>query len=48
MGILFGSGGANVYAAMGTSFTALSGFAFLAFNLLCAPALRPWAPSSGR
>ena len=37
MGILFGSGGANVYAAMGASFTALSGFAFLAFNLLCAP-----------
>ena len=37
MGILFGSGDANVYAAMGASFTALSGFAFLAFNLLCAP-----------
>ena len=37
MGILYGAGGANVYAAMGASFTALSGFAFLAFNLLCAP-----------
>ena len=36
LGILFGAGG-NVYATMAASFTTLSGFAFLAFNLLCAP-----------
>ena len=37
LGILFGAGGGNVYATMAASFTTLSGFAFLAFNLLCAP-----------
>ena len=36
MGVLYG-GGAEVYANMAVMFTALSGFAFLAFNLLCAP-----------
>ena len=36
MGVLFG-GGANVYANMAAMFTALAGFAFLTFNLLCAP-----------
>ena len=35
MGIVFG--GENVYATIAASFTALSGYAFLTFNLLCAP-----------
>lgn len=37
MGILYGGGDASVYANMGAAFTAASGYAFLAFNLLCAP-----------
>jgi ferrous iron transport protein B len=37
LGILYGAGEGTVYATMGASFTALSGYAFLAFNLLCAP-----------
>ena len=37
LGILYGGGDSSVYAAMGTAFTAVSGYAFLAFNLLCAP-----------
>ena len=37
LGILYGAGEGTVYAAMAASFTALSGFAFLTFNLLCAP-----------
>lgn len=37
LGILYGGGESSVYAAMGTAFTAVSGYAFLAFNLLCAP-----------
>ena len=38
MGILYGGQeGVSVYAAMAASFTAVSGYAFLAFNLLCAP-----------
>jgi ferrous iron transport protein B len=37
LGILYGTGDGTVYQVMGASFTALSGFAFLAFNLLCAP-----------
>jgi ferrous iron transport protein B len=37
LGILYGTGDGTVYQIMGASFTALSGFAFLAFNLLCAP-----------
>jgi ferrous iron transport protein B len=37
LGILYGAGEETVYATMGASFTTVSGFAFLAFNLLCAP-----------
>jgi ferrous iron transport protein B len=37
LGILYGAGDAGVYATMSASFTAVSGYAFLAFNLLCAP-----------
>ncbi len=37
MGILYSSQSASVYANLGTVFTAVSGYAFLAFNLLCAP-----------
>ena len=36
LGILYGASG-NVYAEMAASFTMLSGFSFLVFNLLCAP-----------
>ena len=36
MGILYGGAG-TVYGNLGTAFTAVSGYAFLAFNLLCAP-----------
>ncbi len=36
LGILF-NGEAGVYAGMATTFTAVSGYSFLAFNLLCAP-----------
>jgi ferrous iron transport protein B len=37
MGILYSAGEGTVYANMGATFTAISGYAFLAFNLLCAP-----------
>jgi ferrous iron transport protein B len=37
MGILYSAGEGTVYANMGATFTAVSGYAFLAFNLLCAP-----------
>ena len=37
MGILYGTGDAPVYTTLANSFTAVSGYAFLAFNLLCAP-----------
>jgi ferrous iron transport protein B len=37
LGILYGGGDASVYATMAGSFNAVSGYAFLAFNLLCAP-----------
>lgn len=37
MGILFGSGEANLYAVLGAQFTAAAGYSFLVFNLLCAP-----------
>jgi ferrous iron transport protein B len=37
LGILYGAGEESVYAVMGSSFTQVSGYAFLAFNLLCAP-----------
>ncbi len=36
MGILYGGSG-NVYQTLGQAFTAVSGFSFLVFNLLCAP-----------
>ncbi|MCD8026610.1 MAG: ferrous iron transport protein B [Clostridiales bacterium] len=36
MGILYGGTG-TVYANLATAFTTLSGYSFLAFNLLCAP-----------
>ena len=37
LGILFGGGESSVYANIAGAFTALSGFSFLTFNLLCAP-----------
>lgn len=37
MGVLFGGGDDNVYSAISTSFTTVSAYSFLAFNLLCAP-----------
>ncbi|MCQ2513941.1 MAG: ferrous iron transport protein B [Ruminococcus sp.] len=37
MGVLYGNGGISANVAMGTAFTALSGYSFLVFNLLCAP-----------
>jgi ferrous iron transport protein B len=37
MGILYSAGDGTVYANMAETFTAVSGYAFLAFNLLCAP-----------
>lgn len=36
MGILYGAVG-NVYTALNEAFTSVSGYSFLAFNLLCAP-----------
>ncbi len=36
MGILYGAAG-NVYATLATVFNGVSGYAFLVFNLLCAP-----------
>ncbi len=36
LGILYGASG-NVYASIGAAFTSVTGFSFLAFNLLCAP-----------
>ncbi len=37
MGILYAGGAGTVYQNMAASFTLASGYAFLAFNLLCAP-----------
>ena len=37
LGILYNSDTATVYQNMGAAFTGITGFAFLAFNLLCAP-----------
>ncbi|MCD8008726.1 MAG: ferrous iron transporter B [Clostridiales bacterium] len=37
LGILYNAGDGTVYQNMGAAFTAVSGYAFLAFNLLCAP-----------
>ena len=42
MGILYGAAG-NVYVSLREAFTSISGYSFLAFNLLCAPLLcRNW------
>ncbi|MDD6261117.1 MAG: ferrous iron transporter B, partial [Clostridiales bacterium] len=37
LGILYGGGDGTVYQNIAVAFTAISGFAFLTFNLLCAP-----------
>ena len=37
MGVLYGGTDVSVYAAMAASFTGISAFSFLVFNLLCAP-----------
>lgn len=37
LGILYGGGEATVYQNIAAAFTAVSGFSFLTFNLLCAP-----------
>jgi ferrous iron transport protein B len=37
LGILYSAGDGTVYANMGSAFGAINGYAFLAFNLLCAP-----------
>ena len=37
MGILYAAGEGTVYAHIASQFTALAGFSFLTFNLLCAP-----------
>ena len=37
MGILYGGGEQTVWQALGGAFTAISGYSFLVFNLLCAP-----------
>ncbi len=37
MGILYGAGGENVYQVLAGTFTMVSGYSFLVFNLLCAP-----------
>ncbi|MCR5768286.1 MAG: ferrous iron transporter B [Lachnospiraceae bacterium] len=37
MGILYGGGEMSTYATLAAQFTAVTGFTFLVFNLLCAP-----------
>ena len=37
LGILYAGGEGSVYANIAAAFTAVSGYSFLAFNLLCAP-----------
>ena len=37
LGILYGGGDGTVYQSIGQAFTAISGYSFLVFNLLCAP-----------
>ncbi|MBR5065592.1 MAG: ferrous iron transport protein B, partial [Oscillospiraceae bacterium] len=37
MGILYGGGEASVYATLARSFTKITAYSFLVFNLLCAP-----------
>ena len=37
LGILYGGGDNSVYAELASKFTAITGYSFLVFNLLCAP-----------
>ena len=37
MGILYGAGASNTYAALRAAFTGVTAYSFLIFNLLCAP-----------
>ena len=37
LGILYGGGDASVYSNIAAAFTPITGYSFLAFNLLCAP-----------
>ena len=37
MGVLYGGGDQSVWAVLAQQFTAITGFSFLVFNLLCAP-----------
>ena len=37
MGILYGTGGGTVYQTLAATFTPVTGYSFLVFNLLCAP-----------
>ena len=37
LGILYGGGDGTVYQSVAAAFTAVAGYSFLAFNLLCAP-----------
>ena len=37
LGILYGGGDGTVYQNLGAAFTAVTGYSFLVFNLLCAP-----------
>ena len=37
MGILYGAGDMTAWEAMAQSFTGITGYSFLVFNLLCAP-----------
>ncbi|MEE1245858.1 MAG: ferrous iron transport protein B, partial [Acutalibacteraceae bacterium] len=37
MGILYGGGEGTVYQSLASSFTGITGYSFLVFNLLCAP-----------
>lgn len=48
LGILYGGGDGTVYQNIAHAFNGISGYSFLVFNLLCAPASPPSAPSSGR
>ena len=53
-GVLFGVGSEvaeddpSLWTAVAAHYTPLVAYSFMIFNLLCAPASRPWAPSSGR
>ncbi len=37
MGVLYGGGDSSVYQTLASTFTKLTGYSFLVFNLLCAP-----------